>query len=341
MSNARQYYAIHALAFAPHGVNYDVKPTGYVAMHGGQSVGTTVSFNLNPINEIGQVEIYENVEGIPNVELTAQKVLDGYPLIQHLASQTPAGTSSLNGRYNDARCNVIAAYYSQSENAASGTPLTIAFMSGMYVSSINFNIPVEGSATESVTLVGNNKTYDNTSLPTGLFTPASRFNNADAPQNTGLIQQREDVDMLVSRWPQSIPGISSSGTNNYVNGQYLAHIQNVTVSVDLGRTELFELGRRGPYYRYAEFPTRVTCTIEITTNEYGDDVPASEESTNLTNEEIKIAFVNGTVINLGTANKLESVSTTGGDATGGNMTTTYSYFNYNSLTVTQRNQDFL
>lgn len=341
MSNSRQYYAIHALGFAPHGVDYDLNPTGYFAVHGGQSVGTNVGFSLNPINEIGQVEIYENVEGIPSVQLTVEKVLDGYPLIQHLATQTPAGASTLNSRYSEARANVIAAYYSQNHNAASGTPATIALMSGMYVSSINFNIPVEGSATESVTLVGNNKTYDNTSLPTGLFTPGSRFNNADSPQGTGLIQQREDVSMLYSRWPQTIPGISSSGTNNYVNGQYLAHIQNVSISVDLGRSELFELGRRGPYHRLAEFPTRVTCTIDITTNEYGDDVPAYEEATNLTDETIKIVFVNGLTIDLGNKNKLESVNTSGGDATGGNMTSQYSYFNYNSLTVTQPNLDFL
>ena len=41
----------------------------------------------------------------------------------------------------------------------------------------------------------------------------------------------------------------------------------------------------------------------------------------------------GTVLNLGTANKLSSVSYTGGDTGGGNATVTYAYSNFNDLTV--------
>ena len=41
----------------------------------------------------------------------------------------------------------------------------------------------------------------------------------------------------------------------------------------------------------------------------------------------------GTVIDLGEKNKLSSVSYSGGDTGGGNATVTYSYSNFNVLTV--------
>lgn len=342
-SNKRVYYPIHSLAFGLHGTDFYTHPTGYLAVHGLQSVGRNVSFNVEQVFEIGQIEIYESIEGIPNVELTAEKVIDGYPLIQHLASQTPGGNSTLNGRYNDARANVIAATYPQTHNAASGTPLSIAFMSGMYVSAINFAIPVQGNATESVTLVGNNCTWaTGSSVPTGtMYGVASRFNNADSPPGTGGVQRRENISMLYSRWPTDLPGISSSGTNNYIGTEYQSHIQNVNVSVNLGRTELFELGRRGPYYRYAEFPTEVTCSIEITSDEYGSMVDAYEEQDNLTDQTIKIVMECGVSIDLGTKNKLTTTTESGADATGGNKTVTYNYSNFNSLTVTFPNRDYL
>lgn len=38
---------------------------------------------------------------------------------------------------------------------------------------------------------------------------------------------------------------------------YSAHIQNIKVSTNLGREEIFELGRKGPYCRLVNFPVKV------------------------------------------------------------------------------------
>ncbi len=347
-TNQRNYFPIIAVAFAPLGFGINSHPTGYIAAHGVQSVGSSTNFNLENINELGQIETYEQVEGIPNVEMTVTKVVDGYPLIEHLASRNPGG-STLNGRYNSARSNVLMAIYNQNNNAASGLPLSVALMSGMYVSAINFSLPVQGNITESVTLVGNNKVwYSGSAAPTGilsfnsLFNVDSRFNNADAPPGAGGVQRRENIDMGQSLWPTDIPGISTSGTNDWDAGQnFNAHIQNVNISVNLGREELFEQGRRGPYYRFATFPVEVTTSIEVTTNEYGDGRNAYEEQDNLNNQEIYIAMTCGVVLDLGTKNKLTSITINGGDATGGNQLTSYNYSNFNSLTVTFPGRDFL
>lgn len=341
-SNQRVYFPIHALAFAPLGVDFSTQPTGFYAAHGLQTVGHNTTFNLEQVFEIGQLEIYENIENIPNVELTAEKVIDGYELLEHLASQSAGvGNSSLAARYNDARCNAVAAIYPQTHNAASGTPLSIVSLSGLYLSSISFSLPVQGNCTESVTLVGNNRVWSTGTLPTGLFVNRTKFNNADTPPGTGGVQRRENIDMAYSRWPIGIFGISPSGTNNQVAGVQSAHIQNVNISTNLGRTELFELGARGPYYRYAEFPTEVTCSIEVTAQDRGDGINARDNVDNLVAETIKVVMTCGVVIDLGSNNKLSSVTENGGDATGGNKSVTYNYSNFNSLAVTFPGRDFL
>jgi hypothetical protein len=78
--NARIFYAIQSLGFAKHGITGSgvtglFEPSGFRTAHGVQSVGLNTTFNLEQVFELGQLELYENVEGIPDIELTAQKIL--------------------------------------------------------------------------------------------------------------------------------------------------------------------------------------------------------------------------------------------------------------------------
>ncbi len=355
----RLFYACQALGFAPHDtlcpldpsgthVGSGTHPSGFVTAHGVQSVGMNTTFNLEQIFELGQLQLYENIEGIPDIELTAQKVLDGYPLLYHLA--TPAATSAtLVGRSNE-RSFVALNTYPDTNDNASGTPLQSVGMSGMYVSAMTYTFNVEGSSTEDVTLVGNNRVWTASGLTH--FTP-SVFDSADEPLSlaaSGGIAQRENILMgsgcamsdagvitgtSGSIWPTEIDGIDASGWNLVSDGIYTAHIQTVTVSTDLGREELFELGRRGPYHRFVSFPTEVTCSIETITTE-GDLIDALADpvgGANLTDQKIFIWVEEGTRLNLGTKNKLASVTYGGGDSAGGNVSTVFNYSNFNSLAV--------
>ena len=149
--------------------------------------------------------------------------------------------------------------------------------------------------------------------------------------------------------PKEIHGITSSGTNEKdANGNFGAHINNITISADLGREQILELGRKAPYHRYATFPIEVTCEVECTAVS-GDMISATEEgilsglgaganncagdSGNLSNATIRIATCEGTRIYLGKKNKLASVNYGGGDAGGGNATVTYTYSTFNDFTV--------
>ena len=76
-ANNRIFYACQAVALKPMaGLNAQ-----YKVAHGVQSVGITTNFNLEQAFELGQIQIYENIEGTPDIEVTMEKVLDGYPLI--------------------------------------------------------------------------------------------------------------------------------------------------------------------------------------------------------------------------------------------------------------------
>ena len=108
---------------------------------------------------------------------------------------------------------------------------------------------------------------------------------------------------------------------------------------------MFELGKKTPYYRPANFPIEVSCEIEAIATS-GDFVEASEvgdpelfrtrDSGNNTSEErIWIPLRCGVCLDLGGKNRLSSVSYGGGDATGGNVSNTYSYTNFNDFDVTQ------
>lgn len=323
--NNRVFYAVQQVGIGECGTNT------FVSVHGLQSVGINTTFNLEQVFEIGQISLYANIENIPDIECTLEKVLDGYPLIYHLMTYG-ATSASLSGRQNR-RANVGLSIYSDVQNSASGTPLSQATMSGVYVSNLSYTFPTQGDCTEAVTAVGNNKVWNNT------FT-ATAFNNADAPLFASGIQRRQDV-MMGSGWtklPGDIPGIDDTTNYNYLSGSnYLAHIQSIRTSVNLGREALYELGRRGPYHRYASFPTEVKTDIETIANEYGDQVSALEDAyQNVTNQPIVVKTRDGGVWDMGTQNKLASVTYGGANAGrgGGNATCTYSYSNFNDMTVT-------
>lgn len=324
MVQNRLYFAIKNIGFAVHGT------TTYVPAHGVQSCGINTNFNLEQVFEFGQLTIYQNYESIPNIEVTIEKSLDGYPLIYHLAT-SGAPSNTIAGRSNQ-RCMFVMSTFDDNKDAASGSAVSTVLCSGMYVNGITYTLPVQGFCTEQVTLVGNDKRW----LASSLW--AGTSNNADAPLAAVGVQRRQHVSMPNSRWPIEIPGISSSGTNDFGTNSFNAHIQNVTISANLGRTELFELGLRAPYFRYVNFPLEITTAIELT-SQNGDQVnaladPSGVNGSNLNDQRIYAQLTDGTIIDAGTRNKLQSITFGGGDAGGGNDTCTYNYSNFNYLTVT-------
>lgn len=359
MANNRIYYAVHQV-----GLKEDGDVGAFTEVHGAQSVGITTNFNLEQVFELGQLSIYENRENIPDVEVTLNKVLDGYPPIYLLASTAAtAPTLAARSKY---KAIFGLAIFDDTLESATGTPGSVVQCSGMYINSISYNFPVDGNFNEDVTLVGNDKVWLNDPNPTNPNLPTPSFDGAftslDSPIGLGGVNRREnmqftydsgeglDVNGMVADsdatiLPPDVYGISSSGTNEKTNGaDFDAHVSNITVSTDLGREDVNELGRKAPYFRSPTFPVEVTCEVEVTSAS-GDMVSATEvgiystgtdacsQGGNLQNRTIRIATCEGTRIYLGVKNKLSSVSYSGGDAGGGNVAVTYSFSTFNDFTV--------
>lgn len=356
--NNRIFYACQAVAITNMGKG---SVDSGDMIHGLQSVGITTNFNLEQAFELGQIEIYENIEGLPDVEVTLEKVLDGYPLIYHMASTgvTATTASGLVARSKQ-RCDVRLGIFGEefdNVNAATdngGKAEVEVYCSGMYISSVSYTIPVDGNATESVTLVGNNKSWLTGNDVAILDDDVINFDGADAPLalagGSGGIQRREDVMLASSIFPQAIQGVVGTGVGNAIDGTNpRIHVQSVTISTDFARDDILELGRKAPYYRSPGFPIEVTCEIEAITVS-GDFVSAVEEGNpayvgtvsagnNTAEETIFIQLRGGYSFDLGSKNRLSSVSYGGGDAGGGNVSCTYSYSTFNELDVRAKGHD--
>ena len=331
-------------------------------VHGVQSIGITTNFNLEQVFELGQIDIYENIEGIPDVEITLEKVLDGYPLIYLMATTGVTGQGgSKSGILNRSKqqCDLRLGIFAESvDNVAdaddnSGKSEVEVYCSGVYVSSVSYSFPVDGNFTESITLVGNNKDWLTGSKVKMSNENAGTFDGNDEPHAlvsaSGGVQRREDVLLRISTLPESIRGVNGTGVGNGnstgsgTGGTPLVHLQSFSCSTDLGREDVLELGRKNPYARTANFPVEVTCDIEAITAE-GDFISALERGNkeldltansgeNTPDETIKMVLRGGYVFDLGGKNRLSSVSYGGGDAGGGNASCTYSYSNFNVFEV--------
>ena len=364
MASKRTYWAITALGIGPEGgssaaTGPKVKEAKY--LHGVQSVGISTNFNLEQVFQLGQLEIYQDVEDVPDIEISIEKVLDdNVTAYQRCIGQPTSVAGSLTAdvhnssgtalNLTDIQNNKCDAYLTvhpdTAENAGdSGSNKNVesfVWCSGMYVSSVSFNFPSDGNFTESVTLVGNHKKW---------YTGGASYTLVGAPTSsslqTGDIMRRQNFEL------DQIPAsISPGGSAGYQDAGHPV-IQNVTVSTDFGREAINSLGQKLPYHRYVTFPVEVTCEIEVVINDAkSQDVNALPlTDSNLSEESIKIKVwdtptgATGTgiqkegttlrhTIDLGNKNKITSITYGGGDTGGANATYSYSYRNFNKLSYT-------
>lgn len=328
--NQRIFYACQAVAIAPRGT---ATLTASHVVYGLQSVGMSSTFTLDQVFEMGQLAIYENIEEVADIEITLEKVIDGYKLMFDLATGGLCKTSLAGS--SKVRSDVYLAVYDDGTDNATGTPRNVCMNSGMYVSSVSYSYSVDGSATESVTMVGNDRFWNsdfgavgiNPATTWGSFATGFSTDSPHAPKS-GVVR-RVDVDIAGSTIPAEV---AAQKGNDPVGLSDNMHIQSISVSTDFGQENIQELGRFGPYHRYATFPIEVTCEFEVMATS-GALVAVSGDAPNLANRQIVIKDTAGTVLDLGTNNKLSSVSYSGGDTGGGNATTSFSYSNFNVLKV--------
>lgn len=342
-ANNRIYYASQAVQLLPSNSDLSTHYSDWLVPQGLQSVGMTTNFNLEQVFQLGQLELYDNLEGVPEVEVTLNKVLDGTPPLYLICTNGQSTFPASNGKeiaeIVNNRVSFRLGIWPDNVTAATGTPAHQVTCSGMYLSRFSYTIPVDGNATEEITLVGNNKVWSSGSqMNLNEFNP----NAGKTPTAPNVLRRYSfDTGTVLPTGTAGIP-IPSGRT---VNRPY---VQNITISADLGREAINELGSFSPYFRYVNFPLEVTSEFEVTASD-GDKVDANDFSTtsgcgqnftNLQNKEIKVilcgtgAGTNKLMLDLGKKNKLTSVNYTGGDTGGGNATITYSFQTFNKFAMT-------
>ena len=307
MSANRVFYASQSVALkAPSG--------SFTTVHGAQSVGVQSNFALEQAFQLGQLAIYNNVVTQPEVTVTVSKVLDGEPTIYKLAN----GGGTLVSNEGD-RTDVMIGIGDDTNDAISTTQ--VVKMTGMFLSSVSYTMPVDGFMTEEVTFIGDDKVFS---------TETADINSVVAPSDSGnTVLRRQHFKTADCDFPASISG---------------QNITNVSISADLGREAMYKLGEFAPHHRFTNFPLEITCEIEVSAT--GLD----QENVDITNvtctgggvpgeEPIKIVLCDPSTggtsysFDLGDKCAIQSVNYQGGDTGGGNATVSYSYLTYNELDI--------
>lgn len=282
-------------------------------VQGAQSVSINSNFNLQQAYQLGQVAIYNNVVTNPEVTCTINKVLDGESTIWNLAT----GGGSLVE--NSADTTTVIVGFGEDTNIALSTVSSVT-MTGMFVTSVNYTMPVDGNFTEEVGFAGFSKQITGTGL---VIAPTNSGNTVLRRQH--FLTSGDDVEL-----PSEVDG---------------KNITNITISADLGRTNMFKLGQFAAFHKFVNFPLEVKCDIAVSATE-SDGVVVSSADVDCTGngslpaeQPIVIQLCDSSssspsyTFDLGEKCRLASAAYSGGDTGGGNATITYSYVTYNTLTI--------
>jgi hypothetical protein len=345
-----------------------ITPGSWVVPQGIQSVGFSTSVAFEPMFQLGQTEVYGRMETqSPQVECTISKAIDGS---QMLYTTLNGGHSVANNKapaeLASNQVEIALGVYAESVPYASGNTQAAVYCSGMYVSNVQIQLPLDGVATEQLTLVGDTRKWLGSTNPiAGYLGATSRgvIGSGSAPS----AYQRWTLDKENSTLPLGVSGYP---------------LQSVNVTMSIGREVIQELGTRGKYCRYATFPFEVTSEFEVIAGKHradADGVTGSDQAIVVSgydfrnyagyacasdnvydidsndgqpsalasvdggeidggyrDQEIKIKLcgkenTDYLIIDLGKKNRVTSVNYAGGDTGGGNVTLTYSFQTYNYL----------
>lgn len=340
MANTRHFYANSALFTKP------VASGGaFTFVRGIQSASDSFDLPAEYLLEWGQVGLYEAVDGIADVTFDAEKLIDGGTPLYLLATEGSTA-ASLTAR-SERRCVLAVGVYPSDADYVSGTPTRVVEYSGQQVTNVSYNFNTDGPFTESVSFLGNYAKWTTAGATYGTIPTNPTSSGQDVPPAatacSGGVQFKENMRFTgtyPTLLPTFIPGITSSGTMTMSGACPVVPVQSITVSVDLSRDTVPQLGCKTPYARLAQFPVDVTTEIEIL-SQSGHGLEITEtgailvgcEYTNAPSSRLRYATDSGLTIDLGSKNKLTSVTQTYGDTGGSNATYTLSFTNKSVMSV--------
>lgn len=258
---------------------------------GVQTFGYDPSFESTPFFQFGQSEIYELREGVPVINITMSKALDGHSTIYTRATKD-AQSPTLIGRAAT-KCAIGAAIFPCDRDSAAAAANSVVVFSGAQVNSVSYSFGVDNVFTEEVSFVSNDMIWkNNASIPANTTacdcTPTDQFtaevatisftgcNAANDQAPRAPLQFREHIifghsgssvdingalaDPDTTILPPDIYGINCSGTNDSE-----VCIQSIAISAQLNREDINCLGTKGPRNRTITLPVAVETAINVIT----------------------------------------------------------------------------
>jgi len=343
-SNHRIHYGCHSIQIKPRTKNQE--HINWYIPAGVQEINLNTSFNLDNLFELGQIDIYDQLEGIPIVEVDISKIFDGTPSVY---SMTMCGGISGISYVNDKNLIELSnnqadfqlGIWSDQVSSTTGEANFWAYCSGMYVKGIEYNFDVNNLFTEKISLIGHAKIWNQDS-------PMEDLNTTTDPYWSDLGSQAFSAanrSFFSLEYPNTILPTGFGGINTSLSN---IHIQNINISADFGRNSLLELGKFSPYHAEIDFPVEITTEISIIGTD-GDYVQSSEYY-NCQNKDktpefpirlcvcsngCSIAGPGKFILDLGQKNKLSSVEYSGGATDGDNVIITYQFKTYNYFKIVQ------
>jgi hypothetical protein len=233
-------------------------------LNGVQSVGISSTVEFEQLFELGHLEIFENVEGVASCEVTMERVLPaGSPTLFELLADVSVrvGTSHTyqTGSFASDRGFSLRLVINPFglDALATGTTNTAKASVGLqvdgYTSNYSITAGTDSPVTESLTMNG----ITLTALPSG-GTATDKITRPGG--GGGTVFRRQDVDAYI----QMISGATQAAfaPNAYNTNLFVPRAQSVTLSIDVGREDLLQLGQKGQYLKYATFPLECTAEIE-------------------------------------------------------------------------------
>ena len=372
---SRTYYASQALGLYPNGflpttqdfVDQQDYNAGYgnakmEILSGVQSVGFSSSVEFEQVFELGHLQIFENIEGSPSCEMTIERILGlGTSSLFEMfcTSETRNYGINMSNFASDRGCSARLSVQADGSVMTNTATLTTGdklygFQIDGFTSNYSISAQTDGAVTESLGIAGVNLSL----IPSGTSGKSRQVKPATStPLGTF---RRQDCNF---QFTSLANGEMSGGTTSY------ARVQSASINIDVGREDLLEMGRKGPYIRYASFPVEVTCDVEYNVDRGVDTINGgrfqqgqqmasidSDSNCDLNPSEGYVVEIKGSrkysaTGDLGCTNgsesggtqynflaaisgaKLQSQSWSGGDTGGGVVTISESYTSFNAARV--------
>lgn len=364
--NTRVFYASHDVSIKNTSNNPVEQPyTTYLGIvgdgviQGAQSVSLDTNFGgEDQLFQLGRLEAYDSTLTAPEVEMSLTKSLDGWPLIWHHQAGSFTTATLLNQVNAKSRVRLTVGndtdeYIGKStipaENkcdpTGTGTSLGATIeMTGCFLTGFNYTFG-DGVFSEEITLLGNSKAVIDTNNAAPKFAPLANTKYwTTGGVGTGNVLSRQNFKQSSSTLPSLIQN---------------EKISSITISADLGGEPLYQLGSFYAVDRDSPLPVNITVNFDVIADSH-DCVAVSMQTVAVcaspsglaSKEPIYLVLCNSAGSDVysfdfrapaeGSGNatptaKLNSVSYSGGDTGGGNVTITYSYIVSNMLNITYLN----